>query len=86
MVICNPPFEDFVEESDSTQTYTSVHKPVEVLSQLLNRVPPYLGIVMPSGFNSLCSSLPGIKNGANGNRLALWESFPISMRRLNKSF
>ena len=22
---------------------------------------------MPSGFNSLCSSLPGIKNGANGS-------------------
>lgn len=52
MVICNPPFEDFVEESHSTQSYTSVHKPVEVLSQLLNRVPPFLGIVMPSGFNS----------------------------------
>lgn len=51
VVVCNPPFEDFGADGRMS-TRRSVHKPIEVLTRVLEHKPSYLGIVMPNGFDS----------------------------------
>lgn len=48
IVVCNPPFEDFIEVPDGH----SIHKPISALQTLLQTRPPFLGIVMPAGLST----------------------------------
>lgn len=48
IVICNPPFEDFVDLPDGH----SIHKPISALETILKSQPQYLGIVMPPGLST----------------------------------
>lgn len=48
IVVCNPPFEDFVELPDGH----SIHKPISALETILKAQPQYLGIVMPPGLST----------------------------------
>lgn len=48
VLLCNPPFEDF----DQPVSDLSIHKPVVLLDAIANTPPPFVGIVMPSGFSS----------------------------------
>ena len=48
VIVCNPPFEDFVEP----QLGRSIHKPIVALETILQAKPAYFGIVMPAGFST----------------------------------
>lgn len=48
IVVCNPPFEDFLETPEGH----SIHKPISALQTILHAKPSYLGIVMPAGLST----------------------------------
>lgn len=48
IVVCNPPFEDFIELPEGH----SIHKPISALETILKAQPKYLGIVMPPGLST----------------------------------
>ena len=48
VLLCNPPFENFDKQSSDV----SVHKPVVLLDAIVKAPPPFVGVVMPSGFSS----------------------------------
>lgn len=53
VVLCNPPFEDFnQQERNAYQTFTSrsIHKPIAILTTVLEASPEAIGFVLPRGF------------------------------------
>lgn len=50
IVLCNPPFEDFPSDDPIRKTVSSVHKPAEALSRVLEMPPEMLGFVLPRTF------------------------------------
>jgi len=53
IVLCNPPFEDFTQEERTTyQAFASrsIHKPIAILTAVLDSSPEAIGFVLPRGF------------------------------------
>jgi type I restriction-modification system DNA methylase subunit len=53
IILCNPPFEDFTPEERTTyQAFASrsIHKPIAILSTVLDSLPEAIGFVLPRGF------------------------------------
>jgi type I restriction-modification system DNA methylase subunit len=53
VILCNPPFEDFTQEERATyQAFAaqSIHKPIAVLTAVLESSPEAIGFVLPRGF------------------------------------
>ncbi len=50
VVLCNPPFEDFTPEERARYPSLSIHKPLAILNQVLQRPPEALGFVLPRIF------------------------------------
>jgi hypothetical protein len=52
-ILCNPPFEDFTQEERTTyQAFASrsIHKPIAILTAVLDSSPEAIGFVLPRGF------------------------------------
>jgi type I restriction-modification system DNA methylase subunit len=69
IILCNPPFEDFTQEERTTyQAFASrsIHKPIAILTAVLDASPEAIGFVLPRGF-ILDSQYAGIRQEIEKN-------------------